>query len=555
MKQVWILFRTQMKASYGLRAMLNRDTSKKTSALGAAVICLALLMGLGSIVFVYCMVFSSVLDAALAMQYEELALDLAVMLVMALIAVLGIFIVLNGVFLAKDTSLLGALPVEGRYVFLSKFLTVYIFELVFTALIMVPILIIYACKVPETGVWFFVRGAYMILLMPILPLLVSSLLAGLLLLVVGRLRNRNRVTTLLSFALMVGMLVGQFLLQSKMMSMEAGSGDPLKQWFGENWSKLNSMIYPPMSWCALGIYGGKISAAIGLIAYTLTTIFAFVAVYGFCGWVYRITARRATESGTRNRKVSRDALGAKPVHVVLAVFRNEWRRILRSTVYVTNSLMGAIISVLVIFAPLALPDMGEAVALLQELNPFMVLVIIGALACGLMSTMNMGAFTVLSREGRALTLLQALPIHREQILTGKILFGVSLNLTWDIPLCLAVIIWGNLPLWQIPVLLILSLTLSLLVTFIGMLFDFYNPKLNWVNEAEAIKQNTNGALGMMVGFASLLAVGALGYVAMAYAGMPVWLMCLAIGVLCLGLVILLYRCLLSLGCRRLSMDL
>ena len=65
----------------------------------------------------------------------------------------------------------------------------------------------------------------------------------------------------------------------------------------------------------------------------------------------------------------------------------------------------------------------------------------------------------------------------------------------------------NLTIIQTAMIIILSSVAQIPVCAISLLIDIIRPKLTWSNPQEAIKQNMNGVLGMLIGIAFLLAIG------------------------------------------------
>jgi len=121
------------------------------------------------------------------------------------------------------------------------------------------------------------------------------------------------------------------------------------------------------------------------------------------------------------------------------------------------------------------------------------------------------------------------------------------NLIHAVPLALLGLFWMKVSPLAILGGFLLGMCLSAAATAAGMLIDAQRPKLTWVNEAEAIKQNMNGFFGMLISFALVALVGVGCAALLLETNLPVLLLFVAALALSAALLILFYLALVKIA--------
>jgi len=84
------------------------------------------------------------------------------------------------------------------------------------------------------------------------------------------------------------------------------------------------------------------------------------------------------------------------------------------------------------------------------------------------------------------------------------------------------------PVWVFSSILV-GLLGSVSMVALSLLLDVFHPKLVWNSEQEAMKQNMNGGIGMLLSIFVILVLGVVAFV-MLVAQLPMWLIFIALGV-------------------------
>ena len=206
----WILFRAQMRNRLGVSALRSWRTDRRRM-LRDLLIGLCALAGVGSVIGLYAWMLAVLFDAAkgpLAFV-QELTLMAILTLLQAMTLLLGTGTMLGTLYFGRDSELLAALPVGRRTVFASKFAQVLVFEYALVLAFGLPPVVLYA---QAFSLSYAVRGALVLLLLPLLPLTVSALLSLLLMRASALIRHREALMIGATFAAMLAIFLGQMAL-------------------------------------------------------------------------------------------------------------------------------------------------------------------------------------------------------------------------------------------------------------------------------------------------------------------------------------------------------
>ncbi len=510
-RQFFLLVRLLLRMRLGLSVLKasqrhNPNAFTRHVLIGVAV-AFAVLTILGTYGFI---LFTIMLPAVLS-GLGPVVLGLVFLISMVFVLVLGTLSMISLVWGAKDTELYAALPLTQRSVFLSKLFMVYLVELLSTLFFAVPAVILYAVHVPVPG-WYWPACLLVIPLLPVIPMAVSALLSALLMRASALFRRRELFMVLGSFVL-IGLI---FLLQGQMNSFFATTAqdpDSIAGLLQDSAGLLRSVTgaFPPAAWAAGALTLNGLQALGSLALYLLTAaagLFLTVQLGGrtfYRGALAQMETLRGPARGYKQDKV-------RVSSVVKSLYVREWRILLRTPVYALNGLSGVVILPLML---ILLPLMGNSAnstkvvfdMLTQMKGTALLLILAGVMSFA--AWVNPAATTAVSREGRQFWMGRTLPVPMHTQLLAKMLCAASLVLLGILLMVACLLIFMNLPPLMLLYAALIGLSLSVPVTMISMIPDVLKPKLNWNSEAEAMKQNFNSLIGMLLALVPILLGAAL----------------------------------------------
>lgn len=292
---------------------------------------------------------------------------------------------------------------------IPMYLTNFLLEL----LIMVPGFVVYGYFVaPAAGVYVvFLLGS---LFLPLLPLTISSVLGAMITAISSRSRHKSLVETFLMLVIVIAVLGGSLFLSDN----ESQFTEEMLKNMAEILSVQIGRIYPPSIWFGNALLGDM--GALGLLIGVPTVIFAvFVVVLQkyfqiICAGIHAVSSK----NNYKMTKLQRSS------HIT-ALWRKELKRYFASSVYVTNTVIGYVMAVIVsagllfmgmeqMEAALEIPNMG---AVITKCIPFV-------LACLLCMT-SITACSI-SMEGNTFWQIQTLPVTAKEFYDSKILANLSI---------------------------------------------------------------------------------------------------------------------------------
>ena len=483
MNKLMLLLRLQFLNLPGLNPRLYCGSTRARRravliALGAGFVVLALLAT------------SAMYSVMLAFSLEPLgALELLPTLMMfaASIVVLmtGVYKSVNLLFTFRDYDTLASLPIPGAVLLGSRFLMLYLSNLGFMALILLPALAVYGVMAaPGAGFW--AAAAVSFFFIPLLPVLAGTLLGLVISLAASRFRHSNALAILFSLAAFVLLMVGSTGLSASMASESFG---PVAQMAAQQITRL----YFPARLYQQALAGSGWALALFVLGSALAAALALWLLGRCFGPLRALLMARRARSAYRP-----EALKARSP--AMALFGKEMRRFFASALYVLNGGAGLLLMTLMTLALIILG--ADQLELLLEL-PGLASMLMAVLPflLGLMNAMTAPSACSLSLEGKSLPILKSLPVSSRAVLMSKaavtavLTGGATVVNALALTLALRPTLLEALWLWVIPLLY------GLVSAQAGLLFNLRLPNFSWTSEVTVIKQSVPVLLTMLLAFA------------------------------------------------------
>lgn len=479
-KQIVRLCRLQLGNLFGINEIRHtRDKAKKARFIGLAVVWVILIAMAVSYVgaFSYGLTVVGMADIVPMYLYAMASL---------LILIFSFFKAGSTLFAMKGYEMLISLPVSRSAIIISRFVCMYFTNLLVELLIMLPGLVVYAYFAsPSVGFYaVFLLGS---LFLPLLPLTISSILGALITAISARARHRSLVETLLMLIFVIAVLGGSLFL--------SGNESKITEETIKNMAEILSVqigrIYPPATWFHLALSGNL--GALGLLLGIPTLIFV-VFVAALQKYFHKICTAIHAVSAKNNYKMTKLQSSS---HVV-ALWRRELKRYFSSSIYVTNTIVGYVMAVIVAVGIFVM-GLDKIVAMMgfTGVEP----VILKCLPFGISCLLCMTSITAssISMEGNNFWQIQTLPIRAKEVYDSKILANLSVAapfyLVSVILLALALKPNGLELIW----LFVIPLCYMLFSCVAGITVNLAFPVLKWENEVRIVKQSASMLVTMLIG--------------------------------------------------------
>lgn len=492
MHHSYTLFRVLMKNS---EMKLPKEGKKGTAYISLGMIALCCIM------IPCCLVVgfvSYVMTEALTTAGTPLNGLLAEIHIMSAFSVVfGLLVIFNILFFSSDREHLVPLPFKSHEILAAKFAYAFWAESMMEFIVLLSMFIGFFISYGWHPVGI-LTGLTATFLIPLLPMAYCAVIGLLIMLVLGKIRNTNIFHHMSTIILLL--FVALFLL-----SFQDMGGITVENYvnsLADNSNLFVTVLNKIFYAVPVLIYALEYNSLPALLLYIAASLLA-VAVLLFLGkYLYQPGLYTAAALGSAKKKTSDiDRYIVKRSHFH-ACLQKEWLVLTRTKAYSVNCVLINLLWPLALLIFLYMGRDKETLLHLIELyqsgnEKAALFLTLGVVAVTFLATaMNSLASTAFTREGAHLSLIKYIPVAYRTQLYAKA--AVSVLITFPAMLACIIILGAFIrisPLYCLYYSLI-SLTIIILTTVIGLILDSAHPHDSWDDEYSALRGNLNSFFDM-----------------------------------------------------------
>ena len=515
------------------RNLKNALKEKRGKTIGMFAAILFLIVYLGVVLYI-------IEDQALKFllpNHGDVFLSMVVMLAMVGTLLMAFFFIMSSLYLGRDAAFLASMPIPTRTLLGSKLTQVWLSETMIDAVIILPACILYGTRT-GAGAGFYAAMVVVWLLATVLPICIASVFSAFLIRISSLWKHREIIMTVGGFLLFAGYM---FLMMNvgSITGDSADGGEMLQRFFNDYSVRISGMtsLFPPAAWAVRGLLGDWGQLAL----FALVSIAAAAVLVAVLGIFYRRLSLLQSEmpQAAGKKGIRKDSI--REGSAFKANLKREALLILRVPSYAINILP-------ITFMPLFMVIMfgamtgrsgdgqGSLFGLLGEIGqPALVMCILAAIIA-YMSGMNPALSTAVTREGRGHEFIKALPVSPKTLIYSKLTVGFGLEVFGMLAACVAMAILLKGFYTEIILAFLLCLVYAFGCSCLALSRDVKKPKLDWVTEQEAVKQNFGVLISMLVSWGILIALAGACYLMISngWGMIPVFAVLMAV-LTCIGL--------------------
>ena len=503
---------------------------KKTSVLATFGIGLLMVYVLVCFIMMFYLLFSKLCEPFHMLEIDWLYFCMAGIMALVLMFVGSIFMTQAQLFEAKDNELLLSMPIRPGDILFSRMIVLYVYNLVFGLLVMLPAGYAYLeCAGVQTSMLF----SYVIvtLLLPLLSMTLASLFGWLIAVLSSRVRNKSLFTMIFSLAFLGLYLYGYSRINVYIQALIL---------HGEIFAERIKGAALPLYYLGNSMAAGDLRQ---LLVTVLCLILPFALVYALLSkcFIRITTTKRGFAKAIYKEQRMKVGSGKK------ALLYKELRHFTASPVYMMNGSLGVIFLLVSVVAILIKrEELMQYLGAVGQISDQLVLLM--PLALCAMSSTNIITAPSVSLEGKNLWILRSMPVATKDILLTKVKMQLCICLPAVI---LAAVVWGAV--LQVGTLgMVLSVLMSVIANvmfaLLGVVVNLKLPKMDWISETAAVKQSASTLVDMFGAMALVLIPGAL-YLTVLDGMILPELFGIGLTVVYALISVLLYRYLCTRGCR------
>lgn len=485
----WTLLKIKM------RSLFHGNKQKKPTKAGVKVL-IGLLIAYVLVIFIgmFAGMFYMAAEMLSGTGSEWLYFALVAVVMFMLGVITTVYAAQTQVFEAKDNELLLSMPIKPSLIIASRLGAIMSTDLIEDLLIGILAFVIFAMKCEITvlgGIIYFVELLFLVLITTAVSVLVGWLLA----LITSRVKNKAAITTAISLIFFAAYFYFISKIEDIFTVIEVNIGNiegfitdylyPLV-WFGKAITEQNIMPF-------------VIFAAVCIVPFMLEV------------WIISKTFNKIATSKAKFKYKEYKADNTKARSAASSFSSKEIKRFTSSAAYMVNAGFGLILMViLAVYIVIQKDTVNELLAEIPQFSGIIGVVLIFAIS--LINTMNQVSAPSISLEGKNLWLIKSLPIRPRDVMMGKIYAHIKICAPFSIITSLAANYAFSLSIFMRIAVIIVPLAAVVFTAFIGLVTNLVFPKLEWNDEAAAVKQSMSVLLSMGICFAVFITSGVLCFI-------------------------------------------
>ncbi len=416
---------------------------------------------------------------------------------------------IKGIFLGKDYDMLSAMPIKKSHILGSKLFSLYIVELLYTAIIMIPnaiVILIYYQNILAS-----LTALLLMFFLPAVPMVIALLFSLFVTLVADRYKFGNVINVIMYLILFVAIFFLSFTI-----SFSSSAGGRAAEG-GE---------VAALAEAYLGMYNGikymNPSLVLVELAYTTNPLFILLFIGGNILLVLLVLFLIAKLFGVVHQVINTYKSNTVYVKKELAVkgqfatlFKTEAKKYFGSKYYFINTISSGICAL--VFAVLLSLSMSNKINLMQISPDFMLnarhYLYFAAFAIIFGVGIQTPAALSISIEGNGFWITKSLPIDYKKYLFVKVLLsslvlGVCSIIASTIMVCLI-----DFDFISIVTVYVLPLLFIVFASELGLIIDLKHYKFDWKNEMDCVKHSAASYMALFSdwGIMIVLAGGMIGF--------------------------------------------
>lgn len=459
-----------------------KDNKEKQKALRKVILILLLFIYFGFVIY---KLADQLMGGLVALEIPNVILGLFMMFTSVFLIFTNILKISGILYNNRDYELLMGLPIKRNTIIISKVVELYIMNIVYTLLLMIPATIAYV-KYVNVNVIFYILDIFTILLIPLIPLVISCILGTLLTSVFSKMKHKNWGQLILTIILIFGiMIINEKLTTISQIDMANMAASLMKS--------LNN--YYPL----VGIYM-DIMTYYNLLSLLIFTGLPFAIFYLFLiilSGNYEKINSKLNSTSIHNKFILKRYKKNSPLK---ALYKKEISRYFASPNYVINTCFGAIFSVIAIVLFMIVG--GDKLDTLIDVPGFSDLFTkTTPLLLGAFAVMNCTTYCSISLEGKNLWIVKSIPAEPLTIFMSKILVNLTIIVPVIVVDSILLSIYLKLKLLTCLFMIITPIAYAIFISIFGIVINMKFPTFDWKNEVYLVKQSVPSFIAIMVGMA------------------------------------------------------
>lgn len=505
MSAFWALTKQLIKNTLKPNFKDKKEKNKYITTLAVLAVCIGI-----PYIFMLVNMFG-LLKASAELGYLAEILSIGFFASQLLTFVFGLFAYVNIMYFSKDNEFLFTLPLRPVSIFWAKFITILLYELIFSVITVLPMSIV--AIIATAGIGAFEIGIVLMMLpatilLPLMAILVIAILSYPIMKIMQYFKKRPIVGAVFTIIFVAAIYIAIY-LPILLNTPQIDAPDIDGNLSGEIGGDANGQLD------VTAIYATLLPSLANVGKYLFHTYFlaqsmlaggvkAFGYAMAFIGIVLALAAvgmllamwqfKRISQSvyeGDGNVSNKKKQGEVKQRSVNAALVKKEFSSILKQS----NMLVQA--GMMTVLPPILIAFIGNMQA--NMTNAF-VGVAVAELITKLMLSSNTSSILAVSKDGEGALIAKTMPLSGKQIVTSKIIMGFTFSAITVLLSTIALCFTKGINVVSVLGFFVSNMIYAWAVNRFCVYRDLKNPRIHWKNIQEIIKNNFSSVIPMFLAF-------------------------------------------------------
>ena len=461
-------------------------------------------------------VFSnSLISELLKIHQEKIFLGVILLGIAGFVLIQTIFSAINLLYYSKDNEYILPLPLKPSQIVIAKTNVLLVTEYFIVAILGLIPLSIYGI-LTHVNILYYIEMVIVLLIFPIIPILISSLLVLIVMSFAKFTKNRNRFQLIATILILVIVFIASFAM---------GNTDSSPEELVQMVMKANGMVelvknaFPTLGMAIESLTNANIGIQLLNIMLLIVTTAIIYALYVLVGQkLYLKGAVGNLSSGKKNKKKIDEKKAFKNSTIFKTYVGKEFKILLRNPIFFMQCVLPAILFPILIIGMTILgineESNGQTIDFANMFtNKTSIYIGIGILCVIQFFLMFIYiSVTAISRDGQNASFMKYIPVKYMKQIDYKVMPNIIMTSIMSI---ITVIIAGILikaDILYLLLILITSIIMGVFQSYVLIIVDLKKPKLEWNSEYAVVKQNMNLIWSVVISLISITVLIILGVV-------------------------------------------
>ena len=505
MSAFWALTKQLIKNTLKPNFKDKKEKNKYITTLAVLAVCIGI-----PYIFMLVNMFG-LLKASAELGYLAEILSIGFFASQLLTFVFGLFAYVNIMYFSKDNEFLFTLPLRPVSIFWAKFITILLYELIFSVVTVLPMSIV--AIIATAGIGAFEIGIVLMMLpatilLPLMAILVIAILSYPIMKIMQYFKKRPIVGAVFTIIFVAAIYIAIYLpilLNTPQIDAPDIDGNLSGEISGDANGQLDvTAIYATLlpSLANVGKYlfhtyflaQSMLAGGVKAFGYAMAFIGIVLALAAvgtlLAMWQFKRISQSVYE-GDGNVSNKKQQGEVKQRSVNAALVKKEFSSILKQS----NMLVQA--GMMMVLPPILIAFIGNMQA--NMTNAF-VGVAVAELITKLMLSSNTSSILAVSKDGEGALIAKTMPLSGKQIVTSKIIMGFTFSAITVLLSTIALCFTKGINVVSVLGFFVSNMIYAWAVNRFCVYRDLKNPRIHWKNIQEIIKNNFSSVIPMFLAF-------------------------------------------------------